>query len=239
MMCVKNLSITYQKKLILKAVSCDIAEKQITVFIGKSGAGKSTILRILAGLETSYEGMLIYNQQDVKILTHKDRVGLIGYVTQNYTLFPQLTVLQNCSLALVNVMDLSSIKAEQQAIEMLKKVGMDSFCNAYPYSLSGGQKQRVAIARALCLNPKILILDEPTSALDPENVNTITTLLRQLAAQGIAVVLSSQDMTFAKMIFDRIYLVDDGMIIESADRQQIAIESKSAIKTFLTTSEKQ
>jgi len=234
MMCVKNLSITYQKKLILNRVSFDVAGNQITVFIGKSGAGKSTILRILAGLETSYEGALFYNECDVRTLTHKDRVGLIGYVTQNYTLFPQLTVLQNCSLALEKVMELSAAQAESKAIEVLKKVGMDSYRDAYPCALSGGQKQRVAIARALCLDPKIIILDEPTSALDPENVNNIVVLLKQLAACGIAVVLSSQDMAFVKMIFDRIYLVDDGMIIESADRQQITmIDDVSAIKKFL------
>lgn len=235
MMCGKNLSITYQKKLILNQVSFDIADNKITVFIGKSGAGKSTILRIIAGLEPSYEGMLFYDGQDVKTLTHKDRVALIGYVTQNYTLFAQLTVLQNCSLALEKVMKLSTVQAESTAIEMLKKVGMDSYRDAYPGALSGGQKQRVAIARALCLNPKIIILDEPTSALDPENVNNIVVLLKQLAACGIAVVLSSQDMAFVKMIFDRIYFVDNGMIIESIDRQKITmIDDVSAIKTFLT-----
>jgi putative lysine transport system ATP-binding protein len=231
----KNLSITYKKKPILTTVSFDIIDKQITVFIGKSGAGKSTILRILADLETSYEGLLLYNEQDLKTFTQKERARLIGYVTQNYILFPQLTALENCSLALQKVMGFSTIEAQQKALEALQNVGMSNYKNAYPSQLSGGQRQRVAIARALCLDPKILILDEPTSALDPENVNNIITLLKQLSSQGLTVVLSSQDMLFVKMIFDRIYLVDNGIITESVDRQQFTTLSTSTIKTFLTT----
>lgn len=233
----KSLSISYQKEQILKNVSFDIIDQQITVFIGKSGAGKSTILRILAGLETSYEGLLFSNGQDLKTFTQKERARLIGYVTQSYILFPQLTALQNCSLALQKVMGLPIIEAQQKALATLQNVGMSSYKDAYPSQLSGGQRQRVAIARALCLDPKILILDEPTSALDPANVNNIIALLKQLSSQGLTVVLSSQDMLFVKMIFDRIYLVDNGMIIESADRQQLATMNTSTIKTFLTTQE--
>jgi len=233
----KNLSVTYTKKPILTSVSFDIIDKQITVFIGKSGAGKSTILRILAGLESSYEGLVLYNEQDVKTFTQKERARLIGYVTQNYTLFPQLTALENCSLALQKVMGLSIVEAQKKALETLQHVEMGNYKDAYPSQLSGGQKQRVAIARALCLDPKIVILDEPTSALDPENVNNIIALLKQLSSQGLTVILSSQDMLFVKMIFDRIYLVDNGMITESNDRQQLATMNTSTIKTFLTTQE--
>jgi putative lysine transport system ATP-binding protein len=231
----KNLSISYKKNPILKTISFDIPNKQITVFIGKSGAGKSTILRILAGLETAYEGLLLYNGRDLKSFTQKERACLIGYVTQDYVLFPQLTALQNCSLALQKTMNMSIIEAQKTALEALKNVGLANYKDAYPSQLSGGQKQRVAIARALCLNPKIIILDEPTSALDPENVNNLASLLKQLSSQGITVILSSQDMLFVKTIFDRIYLVDNGMITESIDRQQATNTNSNTIKTFLTT----
>lgn len=233
----KNINFTYKKRPILQNVSFDMRDNQITVFIGKSGAGKSTILRILAGLEPSYEGELFYNGQDLKTVSQKDRTRLIGYVTQSYTLFPQLTVLQNCSLALQKVLGLSFSDAQQKAIEVLKTVDMYEYRDAYPSQLSGGQKQRVAIARSLCLDPKIIILDEPTSALDPENVSNIVALLKQLSSQGVTVILSSQDMAFVKMIFDRIYLVDNGRITETTDRQQIATADNSLIKTFLTTQE--
>jgi len=233
----KNLSIAYKKEQILKAVSFDIIDKQTTVFIGKSGAGKSTILRILAGLENTYDGLLLFKEQDLKTFTQKERARLIGYVTQNYILFPQLTVLQNCLLALQKVMELPIKEAQQKALNMLQNVGMNNYKDAYPSQLSGGQRQRVAIARALCLDPKIIILDEPTSALDPENVNNLASLLKQLSSQGITVVISSQDMLFVKTIFDRIYLVDNGMITESIDRQQAISTNSNTIKTFLTTQE--
>lgn len=233
----KKLAITYKQKQILQNVSFEILDGSITVFIGKSGAGKSTILRILAGLETSYQGLLLHNDQDLRTIAHQDRVRLIGYVTQHYTLFPQLTVMQNCSLALKKVMGLSSVQAQQKVREELTTVGMEEFANAYPSQLSGGQKQRVAIARALCLGSKTIILDEPTSALDPENVATMVTLLKKLAAQGLTVILSSQDMLFVKMIFDQVYLVDNGMIVESADKQGLAMSNESRIKAFLTIQE--
>lgn len=229
----KNLGISYQQKKILTAVSFEIRDKQITVFIGKSGAGKSTILRILADLETSYEGSLLYNGQDLKTFSQKERARLIGYVPQNYILFPQLTALHNCCLALQKVMGLSEAQAEQKAHETLTAVGMRDYANSYPSQLSGGQKQRVAIARALCLEPKIIVLDEPTSALDPENVRTMIALLKSLILQGITVVLSSQDMLFVKTVFDYVYVIDNGMIIETADRQHVAMIDDSHLKSFL------
>jgi polar amino acid transport system ATP-binding protein len=233
----KNISLTYAKKQILKAVSFEFISGGVTVLIGKSGAGKSTILRILAGLETSYQGSLFYGGQDLKTVTQKDRARLIGYVTQNYVLFPQLTVMQNCALALQKVVGLTQLQAEQKVADTLATVGMSDYVNAYPSQLSGGQRQRVAIARALCLDPKILILDEPTSALDPINVDNMVALLRQLSSQGLTVVLSSQDMLFVKMIFDRIYLIDNGEVIESADRQQVAAINEGGIKAFLARKE--
>src|SRR5437879_6326200 len=132
-------------------------------------------------------------------------------------------------------MALPIIEAKKKAVETLTIVGLVNYTDAYPSQLSGGQKQRVAIARALCLDPKIVILDEPTSALDPENVSNLASLLKQLSSQGITVVVSSQDMLFVKMIFDRIYLVDNGMITESIDRQQTTNTNSNTIKTFLTT----
>ena len=232
----KNICLVYktkqQEKAILKNVSFEMTRGNVNVLIGKSGAGKTSLLRCLVGLEKSFDGSLVCDGCDVRLLTAKERACMIGYVAQNYNLFPHLTVLQNCILALQTVFGEPAEVAQEKAIAQLTLVGMNNYALAYPSQLSGGQKQRVAIARALCLGPQVLVLDEPTSALDPENVGIMIALMKQLARQGMTLVLSSQDMQFVDMVYDYIYLVEDGMITEIYDRSDEE-KYESTIKKFL------
>lgn len=233
----KNISLVYktnkQEKAILKNVSFEIARGNVTALIGKSGAGKTSLLRCLVGLETTFDGLLICDGYDVHLLTAKERACMIGYVAQNYNLFLHLTVLQNCTLALQTVFGESAEAAQEKVIAQLTRVGMRDYALVYPSQLSGGQKQRVAIARALCLGPKVLVLDEPTSALDPENVASMVALIRQLTSQGMTLVVSSQDMQFVEKVFDYIYLVEDGKITETCKRSDVSTACASTIKKFL------
>lgn len=233
----KDICLTYevnkQEKPILKSVSFNITRGKVTALIGKSGAGKTSLLRCLVGLETTFDGILESDGCDLRLLTAQERACLIGYVAQNYNLFPQLTVLQNCTLALQVVFGESVVVAQEKVMAQLTRVGMNNYASVYPSQLSGGQKQRVAIARALCLGPKVLVFDEPTSALDPENVTSIIALIRSLAAQGVTLVISSQDMRFVEMVFDCVYLVEDGTITETYDRLDDVGECMPTIKKFL------
>jgi len=233
----KNICLVYktneQQKPILKSISFEVVRGKVTALIGKSGAGKTSLLRCLVGLEKNFDGLLVCDGRDLRLLTTKERACMIGYVAQNYNLFGHLTVLQNCMLALQTVFGDSAEIAQEKALAQLALVGMYDYALAYPSQLSGGQKQRVAIARALCLDPKVLVFDEPTSALDPENVSIMVALMRQLAAQGVTLVISSQDMQFVEMVFDRIYLIEDGMITETCNRSDVLSECASTIKKFL------
>lgn len=236
----KNICLKYkvnkQEKVILKNVSFEVTRGNVTALIGKSGAGKTSLLRCLVGLETTFDGLLVCDGYDVHLLAAKERACMIGYVAQNYNLFLHLTVLQNCTLALQTVFGASAETAQEKAIAQLTRVGMNDYVSAYPSQLSGGQKQRVAIARALCLGPKVLVLDEPTSALDPENVASIVALMRQLGSQGMTLVVSSQDMQFVEQVFDYIYLVEDGMITETCNRSDVSTACAFTIKKFLRIS---
>lgn len=219
----------------LNSISCDIPAGRITTFIGKSGAGKTTILRCIAGLE-DYQGQIILpSGQNMKNLGPKDRAASIGFVFQNFNLFPHLTVLENCMQPLQVVLGLSQELAKEKAKETLELFGMGSYQNSYPTQLSGGQQQRVAIARALVLGPKILLLDEPTSALDPQNTMLLVNLLQRLNKQGITIVVSSQDMGFVRAIQDCMYLVEDGCILQDFDvMRDFDLTSRPLINDFLT-----
>lgn len=206
MVLVNNLCVQRNGKKVVNDVSCVLLPSRITSFIGKSGAGKTTLLQAIAGLVPVSGGEI----------TKKTS---IGYVFQDFNLFDHYTVLRNCVDPLV-VAGIPLDQADIQARTMLKKLGMDAFENNYPHELSGGQKQRVAIARALCLQPSVLLLDEPTASLDPINTEIIVTLIKNLAAQGVTIALSSQDMGFINKVFDRVYLMEDGIIIEVCDTMQ-------------------
>lgn len=213
MISIHNLTVILQKQTILKSVSCSLLPGNITAFIGKSGAGKTTLLKTLSGLVPPYEGTILLNNKKIVELTNKQRSEEIGYVFQNFNLFPHLSVLHNCTNPLI-VHGMSLEQAENRAYEILEHLDMHTFADKYPSELSGGQQQRVAIARALCLNPNILLLDEPTASLDPVNTDILAAILKKLAAQGLTIGLSSQDMNFVRKIFDRVYYMEKGEIVE-------------------------
>lgn len=216
---VQNLSVKISfGQQILNNVSCWAPAGRITILIGKSGSGKTTLLRSIARLNKfEYQGKIEIDGKDIVALGSIEQASLLGFVFQDFNLFENMTVLENCVQPLIVVKKLGAQAAKEIALENLSNLGMGNFLSAYPKSLSGGQKQRVAIARALCMGPKTLLLDEPTSALDPENTTTFVALLKSLCAQGIAILISSQDMSFVKMILDRVYLVDDGRVVDYFD----------------------
>lgn len=219
-------------KLVLNHVSFEIKEGRMTAFIGRSGAGKTTLLKCIANLHPYSVGSIICNGQDLKNLGFFERSTTIGFVLQQFHLFPHITVLQNCTYALKRVLGLKE-EAESRAIDTLTLLGMLPFIHAYPAQLSGGQQQRVAIARALVMRPKILLLDEPTSALDPDSKKSLERVLFDLHAQGLTLALSSHDMPFIKGIMDRIYYMEEGMLVEKWDRRVEDPESKEKISQFL------
>lgn len=213
MVTVNNLIVRLQGKDLLNSVSCTLVPGRITLFIGKSGAGKTTLLKSLVGLISKAEGVVIINDKQLTALSCKQRSEEIGYVFQDFNLFPHLSVLQNCIDPLV-VHGVSYDQARKRAYEILEQLEMNSFIDNFPSQLSGGQQQRVVIARALCLNPRILLLDEPTASLDPLNTDILVRILKRLVQQGLTIGLSSQDMSFVRKVFDRVYYMQDGQIVE-------------------------
>lgn len=218
---------------VLDNISYTFLKDRITLLLGKSGVGKTTLLRAIAGLEKDYYGTITIDTYDRKTLSGLGQATLAGFVAQQFNLFPHLTVVQNCMQPLMKVQRIGYDLARQSALEMLSKFGLESYGERYPNELSGGQQQRVALARALVLNPKVLLLDEPTSALDPENSAALAALLQELCLSGVTVVVSSQDMSFARMIMDRVCLIERGTIAEELDYSTTSPESTSKIGIFL------
>lgn len=216
---VKNVTIALQNQILLDNVSCVLTPGHITSFIGKSGAGKTTLLKAVAGLIPITSGEILINNKHVTTLSARQRSENIGYVFQDFNLFPHLTVMQNCVDPLV-VHGKKFSEVEKRARAYLHDLEMEDYANRYPAQLSGGQQQRVAIARALCLKPRVLLLDEPTASLDPANTNILISILKKLALNGLTVGFSSQDMSFVQNIFDRIYYLESSKIIEFCDNTQ-------------------
>ncbi|MDM5296251.1 amino acid ABC transporter ATP-binding protein [Peribacillus simplex] len=213
---VENLKKSFGKNEVLKNINAIIAPQEVVVVIGPSGSGKSTLLRCINQLETITGGQIFIeglDTTDKKVNINKVRTE-VGMVFQHFNLFPHKTVLENILLAPLKVRKISKEQASQRGIELLKKVGLAEKANAYPDSLSGGQKQRVAIARALAMEPKIMLFDEPTSALDPEMVGEVLEVMKQLAKEGMTMVVVTHEMGFAKEVGDRVIFMDEGYIIE-------------------------
>lgn len=233
----KKISWKYKHKrgssLALNQVSFELKKGRITTFMGQSGAGKTTLLKCIAHLHTHYEGSIISSKGDLKNLSPAERASTVGFVLQQFHLFPHLTVLGNCTYALVEMLRLAEGEAEERALQILESLQMQAFTKAFPAQLSGGQQQRVAIARALVLRPEVLLLDEPTSALDPESKKGLEDLLLELKTNGVTIALSSHDMPFIRKIMDYVYFMEKGEVIEAWDREAEALESKSKIKQFL------
>lgn len=223
MISVKGLKKSYGDTEVLKDISIDIHPKEVVVVIGPSGSGKSTFLRCLNMLETISGGHVIIDGMDLadkKTDINKVRTE-VGMVFQQFNLFPHKTVLENITLSPIIVRKWSKEKAEKKAMELLEKVGLSDKENVYPHSLSGGQKQRVAIARALAMEPKVMLFDEPTSALDPEMVGEVLEVMKQLAQEGMTMVVVTHEMGFAREVGDRVVFMDGGYIVEENTPQEL------------------
>lgn len=225
----KNVSLCYQRlqQVILNDVSFELPIGRITTFIGPSGAGKTSLLRCIAQLECNYTGLICDDDSDMRAISARERIVHIGFVAQQFNLFPHLSVLENCAQPLYVTGAMERMQAERRACDILNTLGISALCKKYPQQLSGGQQQRVAIARALCFNPTTLLFDEPTSALDPENTAVIAMLLLQLARQGVAIGVTSHDMSFVNHILDRVYFMREGSICSLYDAAEGATLSDS------------
>lgn len=220
---VKNLKKNFGKLEVLKDISIDISEGEVVVLLGPSGSGKSTFLRCLNQLETATAGTIIVDGTDVTD-KHTDINKLrenIGMVFQHFNLFPHMTVLENIMLAPVELKKMTKEQARETGMKLLKRVGMDAKADAYPSQISGGQKQRVAIARALAMNPDIMLFDEPTSALDPEMVGEVLAVMKELASEGMTMVIVTHEIGFAREVSDRIVFMDAGYIVEQGTPEEI------------------
>ena len=220
---IQNLSKTFGNNEVLKDISFEVKQGEVVTIIGSSGSGKSTLLRCVNLLETPTSGKIFYNGQN--ILEHEKSIyeyrTHVGMVFQQFNLFNNLNVLENCIVGPMKVLKKSKEEAEKIAKEFLEKVGMASYINAKPRQLSGGQKQRVAIARALSMQPDVLLFDEPTSALDPEMVNEVLETMKSLAHTGLTMIVVTHEMGFAKEVSDRVIFMDKGVIAEEGTPEQI------------------
>ena len=215
---VKNLSKHFNggKLVALDDVSTDIKKGQVVVVIGPSGSGKSTFLRCLNLLEVPTSGQIIFDGVDiadrkVNINIHRQKMGM---VFQHFNLFPHMTILKNLTVAPVKLLHKSREEATAKAMALLERVGLADRASAYPSQLSGGQKQRIAIVRALCMEPEVMLFDEPTSALDPEMVGEVLEVMKDLAHEGMTMVVVTHEMGFAREVGDRVIFMDQGRILE-------------------------
>lgn len=220
---VKDVHKSYGKNEVLKGISLDVEEGEVVVMIGPSGSGKSTFLRSLNKLEEINSGQIKINGWD--LVDPKNNIDktreTIGMVFQHFNLFPHLTVLENMMLAPVEVGKQNKVEAEQTARKLLDRVGLADKADVKPNTLSGGQKQRVAIARALAMNPKIMLFDEPTSALDPEMVGDVLAVMKELAEEGMTMIVVTHEMGFAKQVADRVVFFADGYIREEGTPEEV------------------
>ena len=220
---IEGLRKSFGDHVVLKNIDFDVMPGEVVTIIGASGSGKSTLLRCINLLETPDSGHVWFHGQDLAA-EHVDVNRLrekIGMVFQGFNLFNNLNVLQNCTLAPVTLKKMSKAEAEAEAMRHLAEVGLADFAKSPVTSLSGGQKQRVAIARALCMRPDLMLFDEPTSALDPEIVGEVLSVMRDLAKDGMTMVVVTHEMEFAKNVSDKVVFMDQGVIAEQGDPQQI------------------
>lgn len=220
---IQDLHKSYGEREVLKGIDLDIAQGEVVCVIGPSGSGKSTLLRCVNQLETTTSGKITVlgdeiTDENVDIDAVRTRVGM---VFQGFNLFNNMTVLKNCTVAQRNVLKRSKAEAEAIALKNLKHVGLADRGDATPAQLSGGQQQRVAIARALSMNPDIMLFDEPTSALDPELVGEVLKVMRELAEQGMTMMVVTHEMSFARDVADRVIFMDGGVIVEEGPAAQV------------------
>ena len=234
---VKDLHKSFGKNNVLNGISTDIKKGEVVVVIGPSGSGKSTFLRSLNLLEQPTSGSIIFDGDEItdpktNIDLHRQKMGM---VFQHFNLFPHKTILQNITLAPVKLKLQSKEEAEKKGMELLRRVGLEEKANAYPSQLSGGQKQRIAIIRSLAMNPEVMLFDEPTSALDPEMVGEVLDLMKQLARDGMTMVVVTHEMGFAKEVATRVIFMDEGRIKEQGTPEEFFDHPKDErLKEFLS-----
>ena len=235
---VEHVQKNFGKLHALKDVSLTIERGDIVSLIGPSGSGKSTLLRCIHGLETIDKGSIQIDGVEMdpsNTSLHRQQRNRMGFVFQHFNLFPNMTVLENCKLAPIQVLKMSDSDAEKVALEYLEKVGLLDKKNAYPNNLSGGQKQRVAIARALCMNPEVMLFDEPTSALDPEMIKEVLEVMKDLGNQGMTMIVVTHEMGFARKVGTRVVFLDQGEIVEENTSEEFFSNPQSdRAKDFLS-----
>ncbi|MBO9538063.1 amino acid ABC transporter ATP-binding protein [Herbaspirillum sp.] len=220
---VKQLQKSYGQSHVLRGIDCEIKAREVVCVIGPSGSGKSTFLRCLNGLEEASDGEIFIDGtklNDPKTNLNQLRAGM-GMVFQRFNLFPHMTVLENLIMAPMQVKKMPRREAVLVAEKLLQKVGLLDKIDAFPNQLSGGQQQRVAIARALAMEPKVMLFDEPTSALDPELVGEVLTVMKALAEEGMTMVVVTHEMGFAREVSNRVFFIDQGVIMEEGPPQQV------------------
>lgn len=219
---VKHLDKSFGDLHILKDISTNIEKGEKVVIIGPSGSGKSTVLRCMNYLEEPTSGDVIVDGMNLNVKENINNVRAeVGMVFQRFNLFPHMTVLDNITLAPQKIRKMSKEEAEKIALELLAKVGLQDKADSYPQQLSGGQQQRVAIARALAMKPKVMLFDEPTSALDPEMVSEVLDVMKNLAKEGMTMVVVTHEMGFAKEVGTRVLFVDEGKILEEGTPKDV------------------
>lgn len=234
---IENLEKSFGKIEVLKDISTEIKKGEVVVIIGPSGSGKSTFLRCLNLLEEPTGGHIYFDNTDItdpktNINLHRKKMGM---VFQQFNLFPHMTVLKNMTISPIKVLGLSKAEAEERAMKLLERVGLADRANSYPSQLSGGQKQRVAIVRALCMQPDVMLFDEPTSALDPEMVGEVLDVMKSLAQDGMTMAVVTHEMGFAKEVADRVFFIDEGIIMEEGTPDELFNNPKSPrLKDFLS-----
>ena len=234
---VDNLCKSFDNVDVLKGINAEIHKGDVIVVIGASGSGKSTFLRCLNRLEEPTGGKIYFEGTDitdpsVNINVHRQKMGM---VFQQFNLFPHMTVLKNLTLGPIKLLKKSKAEAEKRAMELLVRVGLADSATAYPSQLSGGQKQRIAIVRALCMEPDVMLFDEPTSALDPEMVGEVLEVMKQLAKEGMTMVVVTHEMGFAREVGTSVVFVDDGVIVEQGEPKEFFENPKNQrLKDFLS-----
>ena len=233
---ITNLRKSFGELEVLKGIDLEVKKGEVVVVIGPSGSGKSTILRCINYLEEptegeiSIEGEKIDPQKNINDIRQK-----VGMVFQHFNLFPHMKIIENITIGPIKVKKLDKAKAEETANSLLKRVGLTDKANAYPSQLSGGQKQRIAIARALAMQPDVMLFDEPTSALDPEMVKEVLLVMKNLAEDGMTMIIVTHEMGFAKEVGDRVIFVDEGKIVEEATPDEMFSSPKNdRTKLFLS-----
>ena len=220
---VKDLQKSFGELEVLKGINTEVQRGEVVVVIGPSGSGKSTFLRCLNLMETPTGGSIFVDGAEITdpkcdINLHRQKMGM---VFQHFNLFNNMTILRNMTLAPMTLLKKSRAEAEEKALALLRRVGLEDKANAYPSQLSGGQKQRIAIVRALCMDPEVMLFDEPTSALDPEMVGEVLDVMKSLARDGMTMMVVTHEMRFAREVGDYILFMDDGQIIEAGTPEQI------------------